>query len=99
MHASRNEASLEFVATYRFTPLYLLKRSHPEKPTQFLSVNDDEHVFAYEHYDCKANREHDFDTMCEALIRNGLSCICWVVWNLGNLEESHNDGGGVDLNG
>jgi len=65
-------ASLEFVDTQnKYTPMHLVNRNWTR---ELLKQKDNDHIYAYQHHNCKMNREHDFDVMCDALNKNGLSC-------------------------
>lgn len=103
-HVYIPSASLEFVETRRYTPLDLVNRGHPESNSmKFLSMKDDQHVYAYQHRNCKPSREGFFDTMCKALTDNGDSCHalgrCHGGSGLAKREDVHDDREAVDKEG
>jgi len=97
-------ASMEFALTRRFTPLDLVNRDHVEsKVTGFLSLKNDQNIYAYQHKSCVPERERLFDLTCENLVERGLSChalgLCNGKKGLANTEKAHNDRSRRDVNG
>lgn len=81
--------------------LAFMEMSHT--PMDFLNrqalAKEENHVYAYQHHNCKANRENFFTRMCEGLHQEGMEC--YALGKCGHNQyakgDDRNNAGGRDI--